>query len=188
MIKKDLKLNEGFTLLEIVVAVSIFVLIIMISGSLYAISQRSYTSSENKMELVQNGRVAFDRLSRELRQSVEIATPLASSSSEAENEILFQDGHDTDQITYVYYYLSGNNLRRAKMIYYFNEEPGIYVRYSSRNEDGDSPEDNILEDKIVGEYFKNIEFWGEDGLVYASSTLANRGEEFKIKTNIFSRN
>ncbi|MCD4694543.1 prepilin-type N-terminal cleavage/methylation domain-containing protein [bacterium] len=188
MIKKELKLNRGFTLLEIVVAVSIFVLIIMISGSLYTISQRSYTSSENKMELVQNGRVAFDRLSRELRQSVEIATPLASSSSETETEILFQDGHDSNEITYVYYYLSGSNLRRAKIAYYFNEEPDIYVRYNSRNEDSDLPENVVLEDRVVGEYFKNIEFWGEYGLVYASTTLANRDEEFKIKTNIFSRN
>jgi prepilin-type N-terminal cleavage/methylation domain-containing protein len=188
MINKKIKPNEGFTLLEIVVAVSIFVLIIMISGSLYTISQRSYTSSENKMELVQNGRVAFDRLSRELRQSVEIATPLASSSSETENEILFQDGHDSDEIAYVYYYLSGSDLRRAKIAYYFNEEPGDYVRYSSKDEDDNSPETTVLEDKIVGEYFKNIEFWGEYRLVYASSTLANRDEEFKIKTNIFSRN
>jgi prepilin-type N-terminal cleavage/methylation domain-containing protein len=188
MVKKKIKLNEGFTLLEIIVAVSIFVLIIMISGSLYTISQRSYTSSENKMELVQNGRVAFDRLSRELRQSVEVATPLASSSTETENEILFQDGHDSDDITYIYYYLSGSDLRRAKIAYYFNEEPGIYVKYNSRNEENDPPEDVILEDKIVGEYFENIEFWGEYGLVYASSTLVNRNEEFRIRTNIFSRN
>jgi len=140
------------------------------------------------MELVQNGRVAFDRLSRELRQSVEITTPLASSSSEAENEILFQDGHDSDEITYIYYYLSGTNLRRAKIAYYFDEEPSVYVRYNSRNEVNDPPEDVVLEDKIVGEYFENIEFWGEYGLVYASSTLANRNEEFKIRTDIFSRN
>ncbi|SRR6056297_1997120 len=189
--KIELKLNSqqsGFTLMEIIVAVSIFVVIIMISGSLYVTAQRSYDFSQDKMELVQNGRVAFDRLSRELRQSVDIATPLASSSNEAEEEILFQNGHDLSEITYVFYYLDNTDLRRAKLAYYFDEEPDVYVKYNSTDEDDDLPEQEVLEDKIVAEHFTGLEFWEVEDLVHASTTLRRGGRQFRLNTGIYSRN
>lgn len=182
------KNKHGFTLIEVLVAVSIFVIIMMISGSLYVVAQRSYNYSESKMELVQNGRVAFDRISRELRQSVEIATDLATSSQTATQEILFQNGHDTEETTYVYYYLDNTDLRRAELAYYFSEAPGVYVKHNSRNEEDDLPEQTELENKIVGEHFRGLDFWQEDNLIQASSTLSQEGKIFHLKTGIYSRN
>lgn len=174
--------------MEIIVAVSIFVVIVFISGSLYIMAQRIYDSTEDKMELVQNGRVTFDRLSREVRQSVEIATPLATSSDAANHEILFQNGHDTEDITYVYYFLDNNQIRRAEIAYYFDGEPDNYVRYNSKNSNDDPPQSKTLEDKIVGEYYNGIDFWEDDGLIYASSTLSANKESFQLNTAIYPRN
>ncbi len=187
-LKNFFRNHKGFILLEFLVALSVFIVIIMVSGSLYVMSQRVYDTSEDKMELAQNGRVAFDRITREIRQSVAIATPLATSSSEATEEMMFQDGHNSDQITYIFYYLNGNELRRAKLVYFFEEEPDIYVKYNSTNEEGELPESKVLEDKVVGEYFKGVGFWEENGLIHASSTLENNDQNFKINTSVFSRN
>ncbi|HMB65931.1 MAG TPA: prepilin-type N-terminal cleavage/methylation domain-containing protein [Patescibacteria group bacterium] len=180
--------DQGFTLMEIMVTMGIFIVIILVTGSLYALAQNSYNIFEGRMELVQNGRVAYDRMSREIRQSVEIATPLTPGMSTTSKEIMFQNGHDNSNINYIYYYLDGSDLRRAKLAYYFEEEPNVYVKYSSVNEDGDSPQQKVLQDRVVGEYFKEMEFWGENGLVHASTTLENKDKSFSLQSSIFSRN
>lgn len=180
--------SQGFTLMEIMVTVGIFAIIIFVTGSLYSLAQTSYNTSEDKMELVQNGRVAYDRLSREIRQSVEIATSLSDDPASSTNEIMFQNGHDDDTINYIYYYLDGSDLRRARLAYYFEEEPNVYVKYSSTDEDDDPPQQKTLQDRVVGEYFQDIEFWGKKGIVHASSSLAKDEETFSLYTSIFSRN
>lgn len=174
--------------MEIMVTVGIFTIIILITASLYSLAQRSYNIFEKEMELVQNGRVAYDRMSREIRQSVEISTSLSPDISSSSEEIMFQNGHDSEFTNYIYYYLDGSDLRRAKLAYYFEEEPDTYVRYNSTNIDGDSPQQKVLQDRIVGEYFRKIEFWGEGGLVHASTTLEKDEKSFSLRTSIFSRN
>lgn len=180
--------KEGFTLIEIMVTVGIFTIIILVTGALYSLAQTSYNIFEKEMELVQNGRVAYDRMSREMRQSVEVATSLSPDISSSSDELMFQNGHDTDIINYIYYYLDGSDLRRAQLVYYFDEDPNTYVRYNSTNEDGASPQQKVLQDRIVGEYFRKIEFWGEGGLVHASTTLEKDDKNFSLRTSIFSRN
>ena len=170
------------------VTVGIFALVVLITGSLYSLAQTSYNASEDEMELVQNARVAYDRISREVRQSPEIATSLHPDPASSTDEIMFQNGHDNEDINYIYYYLDGSELRRARLVYYFEEEPDIYVKYSSTNEDGDSPQEDVLQDRVVGEYFQDIEFWGGNGLVHASSTLAKDKESFSLNSSVFSRN
>lgn len=166
----------------------VFIIIILVTGSLYSFAQRSYNIFEDEMELVQNGRVAYDRMSREIRQSVEIVTPLKEDMSTTSEEIMFQNGHDNDTVNYIYYYLDGSDLRRAKLAYYYEEEPDVYVKHNSVNEDDESPQQKVLQDRIVGEYFKKMEFWGGGGLVHASTTLKEADKSFSLKTKIFSRN
>ncbi len=84
---------KGFTLIEILIATTIFALIITLIGGVLFLSSRIYLEGEKNMEIMQNARVVFDALSRELRQSRRVASPLSEDPDEALDEIIFQDGH-----------------------------------------------------------------------------------------------
>jgi len=186
------KFQRGFTLLEILVSISLFAFAIILVNSMYSISQKSYNKGANKGELVQNARVSLDRIGRELRQSVNIVTVLPETDSDPLNppaaEILFQDGHDISQVTYLRYYLDGANLKRSHIAYYFLAEPDTYVTYNSLDQNDYSPKELIIEDRIVGEYFSKMQFWGSGGLVYISLVLEKNQGSFSINTSVFGRN
>lgn len=158
--------KSGFTLIEIIVSISLFVVIMLITGSIFSLAQKSYNKSSDLAELTQNGRVCLDRLSRELRQSVTIITELPPTDNIPENQppnqIFFQDGHDTSQITYLRYYLNNNELKREHKAYFFEDNPLIYVVYNSIDQNDNPPQEIILEDYTVGEYFNQLKFWGSD--------------------------
>ena len=182
----------GFTLPEVIVSISLFTIIILLTGSMYSLSQKSYNKGSGKGELIQNARVSLDRITRELRQSVNIVTVLPLTADEEGNsppsEIFFQDGHDISQISYLRYYLDGSDLRRSKIIYYFDSEPNIYVTHNSVDHLENPPEELILEDRIVGEYFNDLKYWGSGGLIYIFENFSKGEEEFSIRTAVFSRN
>jgi len=186
------KEQAAFTILEITVVVSLFVLIIMLTSSLYLLSQRAYRKGSNRGELTQNIRVSLDRMSREIRQAVDIVTILPTSGDNPEdppmNELFFQDGHEIEEVTYIYYYLSSTDLKRSHIAYYFPEEPGTYVTWDSTNQSGEPPEELIIKDRIVGEYFDTLEFWGIDGLVYINLGLSKSENNLSINTAVFMRN
>ncbi len=93
-----------------------------------------------------------------------------------------------DQITYIKYYLDGSNLKREYSAYYFSEDPGVYVPYNSLDQLDDPPEHLTIEDRIVGEYFNQLYFWGDSGLVNIYLNLIKNQNNFEIETSIFSRN
>lgn len=185
-------LSAGFTTLEIAISMMVFVLVILLVNSMYAISQRSYSKGSNKAELAQNARVVFDRTSRELRQSTNIITLLPPTGIDPlnppPNEIFFQDGHNIDQITYLRYRLDGSNLMRQHSAYYFAGAPGIYVDYNSIDGFGNPPTELVLEDRIVGEYFNSLKFWGANGLIHISIKLLKNQDIVNFDTNVYSRN
>jgi len=185
-------LNSGFTIFEIIVSISLFTIIIILVGSIYTLSQKAYNKVSNRGELVQNARVSLDRMSREIRQSIDIVTDMPETDDEPGNppveEIFFQDGHDNSQIFYIRYYLSGTNLYRSVIVYYFDEEPDIYVTYNSTDQGGDPPEELIQENKVVGEYFNELKYWGSGGLVHVSLNLVKNSDIININTSVFSRN
>lgn len=184
MIKK----NNGFTTLEIMVSLMLFVMVILLVGSMFIISQKSYNKGSRTAELTQNARVTLDRMSREIRQSTSIVTSLNPDGGVAVHEIFFQDGHDSSQITYIRYYLSGTDLMRRHVAYYFDTNPGIYVVRSSVDGSGNPPSEMILEDRIVGEFLNKLEFWGTNGLITISVEFLKNDTNVKMKTKIFSRN
>ncbi|MDD5294956.1 MAG: prepilin-type N-terminal cleavage/methylation domain-containing protein [Patescibacteria group bacterium] len=186
------KNQKGFTLLEILVSLSLFTLAIVLVGSMYSLSQRSYNKGAGKGELVQNARVSLDRISRELRQSINIVTDLPETDSDPGDppatEIFFQDGHDASQTTYLRYYLDGTDLRRSLIVYYFDAEPDTYVVYDSVDQYGNPPQESIVEDRVVGEYFSQLQFWGSGGLVHISLALEKDQDSLGVSSSIFKRN
>ena len=182
------KKQHGFTILEILISLSIFTILVMLTGSMFVISQQSYRKASVRAELTQNARVSLDRISREARQAVDIATVLPTTEVGAENELKFQDGHDISQITYIRYYLIGSDLMRQHLAYEFSSDPGVYVLWDSVDGIGDPPDEINLEERIVGEYFNSINFWGEDGLVNISIELSKNQNTINFNASIYSRN
>jgi len=182
----------GFTVIELILAISLFAVIIILVGSMYSLAQQSYNKGAAKNEMVQNARVSLDRITRELRQSVAVVTALPTAPNDPEDpapsEILFQDGHDIGQAVYLRYYLDGTNLKRSKIAYYFSEEPDIYVTYDSIDQFSNPPDELLLEDRIVGEYFSRLAFWNSDNVINISIGLAKGADTFNIETGVFSRN
>ncbi len=182
----------GFTLPEIIVSMAIFVVVILLTGSIYSLSQLSYKKSSDLAELTQNNRVFLDRLSRELRQSVDIITNLPPTEDDPANppadQIIFQDGHNISQITYIRYYINNTDLMREHSAYYFDIDPSTYVAYNSLDQNNQPAQVIILEDRIIGEYFDQIKFWGLNGLVNIYLKLIKNTNTFEIRTSAFGRN
>lgn len=182
--------KKGFTLIELTIAISVSVLLILIVTSTYLVGQKTYNKTDFRAEIVQNGRVIIDRMSREIRQTGDIVTELPEDNADPDNlpsEIMFQDGHDTSQVTYIRYYLENGDLKRQTIIYYFETEPDIYTYWHATDQDGNSPIMSILEDRVVGEYVDDIEFWG-DKLININLYLLKNEEMQIINTAIYGRN
>lgn len=181
----------GFTLFEIIVSLSLFVIIIILVNSIYLTSQRSYNKNSNQAELSQNARVAFDRMSRELRQSTKIITALPLSDTDPLNppvdQIFFQDGHDMSQISYLRYYLNGTDLMREHKAYYFGT-PSVYVYYDLLDAGNSLPQEIILEDQVVGEYLTDLEFWGTGREINLKLSFLKNQNSFTMQSLIYSRN
>jgi len=69
------------------VVTAIFCILMGVIYSVYLFQQRAYRSGESSAEIIQNGRVVSERLTRELRQAKKIINILPAG------EIKFQDGH-----------------------------------------------------------------------------------------------
>ena len=190
---KKLKYRQlGFTLLEIIVSITLFTIIILLVSEIYLVTQRAYNKNSDTAELTQNARVSLDRITRELRQSANIITSLPPTDTDPGNppvnQIYFQDGHDISRITYLRYYLNGSNLMREYKAYYFDEEPAVYVAYNALDQNNEPPEEIIIDSLTVGEFFTELEFWGANGLINISLGLNKNQHNFNLETSIYSRN
>jgi len=175
--------------MELLVTMVITLLIFIIISTSFILTQRVFREGNTRAELIQNGRITTDLMAREIRQAVEIVTTLPPDNSNPAiipHDLQFEDGHVTSQIQYLKYYLEGNLLRRQIIVYDFETNPGVYVYWNDTDPFGE-PRQNILEDKIIGEYFSNIDFYGLD-VINLDITLEKNDERIKIKSIIFPRN
>ncbi|MEI6288060.1 MAG: prepilin-type N-terminal cleavage/methylation domain-containing protein [bacterium] len=191
---KKISNNAGFTLLETIIAVTLSSLIFLLIANTYDLNQKIYNKTDNKSEITQNGRVILDRLSRELRQTQYLVTELPTNTSNPNtlpDEIMFQDGHDTSQIKYIRYYLDNGNINRQIIVYYFPADPNTFVRINDTDQhDPLNPASStplVQEDKIIGEYVSDIEFWGNK-LVNINLYLSKNNETEILNTAIYGRN
>ncbi|MEK7212726.1 MAG: hypothetical protein AAB686_03545, partial [Patescibacteria group bacterium] len=149
-------------------------------------------STNTKGELTQNGRVILDRIARELRQAPGVVTPLPATNNDPEtipDEIIFQDGHDSSQVQYIRYYLDGTDVKRQILGYILPGavEPYIYQYQSAVDQYGQPAVPLTLEDKLAGENFSDLEFWG-DRLININLYLSKDSQTETINTSIFGRN
>ena len=186
---KILKNNQGFTLAELLVAVIIGLLILITVTTVFSLNQKILRKSNIKSELLQNARIATDIMTREIRQAKQIVTVLPIDNSNLNlvpHELEFEDGHNVNQIQYVRYYINGNQLKRQIKVYYFESDPQIYVYWNDTDAFG-SPEQSVIDEKIIGEYFSEINFYGQDK-IYIDLILDKQTEQIKIKSEVKPRN
>ncbi len=186
---KSLKTQKGLTLSELMIAVMIGLLVLLIISSIFMLNQKVFRKSNTKAELIQNARIALDLMAREIRQANKIVTILPVNNSDPNllsEEILFEDGHNSSYIQYIKYYLNNTDLKRQTIAYYFETEPEVYVHWNDFDAFG-NPEITILEDKLIGENFSDIFFYGEDR-INIELILEKSNEIIQIKSIINPRN
>lgn len=179
--------QAGYTLLEVLVSISLFVVVIVMVGTIFNLAQRTYQTAANRNELLQNLRVYFDRVSRELRQASELVTDLTATST----TIMFQDGHNNNYISYIEYILDGNIAHRRHIVYHFDPWPVTddqYCLFSSVDGAGNPPNEHVLADEVVGEYFNSLGFIEHNGLITLEAELEKNAITLNFDTKAYVRN
>lgn len=176
--------KRGFTLIEILVAMAAGTLILMALYSIYVVNSKSYRKSVNQQELAQNGRIAMERMTRDIRQTYEVIDTLPLIDTDPLNpppsHIQFQDGHETAQIQYIKYYLDGTNLRRQVFHYTL---AGNWVAWDTVGAVKSAPtKDEIKADKIA-----SLKFFGST-MINIDLQVANSEDTFSFKTKTWGRN
>ena len=200
-----MKNRKSFTLLEVLIIIFISSLVFIAILEIHLAGQKLYSLGENRAEILQNGRIILERISRELRQAKEIVTPLPQVDNNPDfpppSEIEFQDGHTPSPYQYLgadYYYIkyyfssSTREIKRQYLVYCLDDCSNCqnYYKWNERiQQEGQilSPHACILEDKVIGEYVNNIKFWGKT-LINIEIELSKFKENIELETSIFARN
>lgn len=182
--------KQGFSLVELLITISILVIVTSAIYSGYLLSQKAYRESEASAETTQNGRVIIERISREIRQAREIITDLPATSTEATSTIGFEDGHGTTTYRYIFYYQENNEAQRKVIGYYFSADPEqTLVPWDAVPPLGQTLEIKTLEEPVaVGEWVNNLGFWNSEGLVGLILQLEKNEKIIDLETKVFSRN
>ncbi|HBH17287.1 MAG TPA: hypothetical protein DDW92_03435 [Candidatus Veblenbacteria bacterium] len=179
-----MKLTRGFSVLEVMVSILIGLLLLMATYSVFILSQRTEKPIANRAEITQNQRAILDRVTRELRQANDFVTTLP------DDEILFEDGHgviSNDPVQYIKYHLSGSDLYREILYYYFAADPLTHVLHDELDQFGNPPLVQSVEDKIIGEYINSLTFSG-NGTITISLEFIKNGQTLIITTDVSPRN
>lgn len=191
VLKLNDRLKQGFTLIEILVAMSISVLIVAVIYGVYVSSNRYYYKNLAQAELTQNGRIALERISRDLRQAVRIIASLPSNENDMLNpppsEIFFQDGHNTTKIQYIRYKLIDNTLKRELLHYYFATNSSVWVNWNSKDQMQNPPIESIDESVVKADKISSLQFYGTKNITI-SLTVSDGINNFSFKTEVFGRN
>jgi len=193
-LRRASKKSKAFTLVEILTVVFLGTVIIMAGYSVYQMSYQSYQKNSKNAELTQNARIALERMSREIRQSLEILPPPLPENPGAgtpPSTITFQDGHvivptqpplpTNCEIQYVTYYLSGNELHR-KITFYTLTGYDECVLWSAEN-----AQEQVYRDQIKAEKISSLQFWGINTITI-HLTASDNSSSFQFETKVYPRN
>lgn len=185
--------NKGFALLELLIAITLSVLLMGSLYGIYLVNQKSYSRSIAKAELNQNARIALERITRDLRQTDRITTTLPPDDTDPTNpppsEIMFADGHDTDQIRYIIYTLENGNLYRKLVHYSFSTDPANpdWVNWNTLDDGGQLPNQHIDENVVKADKVTDLKFYGVR-LITIELIASDGKSDYDFKTQTLARN
>lgn len=182
--------KRGFTIPEILIAVTISSILIGLTAASYVSIQKVVGRNENEYVIAQNARAVVDRISRDVRQAVSFATNVPESQSEAISAIEIEDGHDVDPAgpTYITYELVINSndggfvkgvVWHKRYFYYNTVNPSIHLPYSSGvvGQGGFNRQDLTGESYIIAENVTDLNFYGLASLLQIDVTLQMSANE-----------
>jgi len=185
--KTVLRIGAGFTLIEVLISVTVGVMILIIVYASFIAGQKLYHRGILNAELSQNGRIALDRMSRELRQTGQLTTVLSPTPLDPpQTEIAFEDGH-IDTIQYIRYYLSGTDLKRDQGHYYFPSDPSSWVYYNAVDGGGNPAQYTIDSQQTIAQNISYINFYGEK-TISIDLTLEKESRQIQFRTKNTGRN
>jgi len=111
------ELQRGFTLIEIIIVIVILSIVSVVTINFLANSLKTYSMMVNQKVLFDEGKLALERMCREIRDAKSITLPASGSSG---NTVTFTRTHDTgpgqdtaDEI--ITFRLNGNILEKVKV-------------------------------------------------------------------------
>lgn len=184
-------MRRGLTLIELLISIAGGALILAALLNIFLISREALDRGGPRQELVQNARIALERIARDLRQAEELVTALPPDDSDPLNpppsELEFQDGHDSGSLTYIRFHLTGQYLYRELAYYAFDSNPGVRVRFDAQDLFGNPPAKNVIADEIIAEYLTGLDFFGER-VITVQESLTYGDVNLNLETAVFGRN
>lgn len=183
-------MRKAFTLIELLVALAGGLLIFTAVLGFFSAGSRTLKTGGARSETVQNGRIALERVSRDLRQAQALVTRLPPTDTvpgfPPPSSLEFEDGHDPTALIYLRYHLEGTLLYREVSYYSLPSAPTAHIRYTARGASGNPPLKTVTEDAIIAEGFAKLEFWGGKTIIMRE-TLGN-GTATVFQTAVRARN
>jgi len=108
------ELQRGFTLIEIIIVIVIISIISAVTINFLVNSLKTYSMMVNQKTLLDEGKLALERMCRDIRNAQSIATPGAGGSG---SQIIFTRTHATAQdiaSETIAFQLTGNTLEKVK--------------------------------------------------------------------------
>jgi type II secretory pathway pseudopilin PulG len=189
--------KPAYTIIELLVAILISAILLAATVSTYGLFRRSINADQARASLSQNGRVAMDRITRELRLTPEILTTLPTSPSDTSvpepNSIEFEDGYvastDPSYLTYHRYYLNGTTLEEDIKQYYFASAPSVRVDAKSVDSSGNAPISSVISTQAIAQEVALFALYGSKPLqVYITTTDLPSGQSYPLRTDVTPRN
>lgn len=87
---------------------------------------------------------------------------------------------------YIRYFIEGIDLKRQMIVYFF-DDTNVYVPWNAVHPEGQTMENDILQEQLVGEYVTSLNFWGLK-LINISISLEKNNKKIDLETKIFTRN
>jgi len=183
--------KKGFTLLEVLTAAAIAFVLLTALYTTFVAGTRSYRSTVNQAELAQNGRIALERISRDIRQTDEIVTTIPPTKDDLlnppPNKILFQDGHSTTSIRYIEYRQDGNLLKRRTLHYSFSSSPSTWVLWNAQDQFNNPPTEHQDSEEIKADKISSLKFYGSN-IVTIDLVINGSNQTIYLKTEALARN
>lgn len=88
---------------------------------------------------------------------------------------------------YIRYFKQGIDVKRQVIVYYFSGDTNLYVSWNAVPPGGQTIENNILQEQLVGEYVSYLNFWGLR-VINISLVLEKKNKRIDLETKIFTRN
>lgn len=182
------KNQKGFSLTELLIVLSIFVLIVGAIYSAYILVQKAYRESESFAEMNQNGRVILERMVREIRQARSIPNSADLEIPETTLASLeFEDGHIQEEYHYIRYFEQENKVMREEIKYYFPSDPDAFLPWNASSSSETVSSTTVNSPQIIGEYVSELKFWDIPD-INISLKMQKDDKESILKTKVFGRN